>query len=251
MNSFANIRKVIGLSILFVYFVVKIFSQLTFVNQKYFYILDAGHGYVGDDCTNASKVVKEEDGNCFWEWKFNNDVREILSSMLTNRGIKHQFTNNDISSRDMPLSERINIVNNIASNYIDKVILISIHSNAPNSNSENYLKISGFEVYSPTSDNLAETPYSNKKDFSDTIATILMNNIKKQFPQHIMRTKSDQLFKENHYSIISKTNCFAVLSENEFFTNPQIRKMMKTYDFKKKCAMAHFNAIIDIEAIKQ
>ena len=63
-----------------------------------------------------------------------------------------------------------------------------------------------------------------------------------------MREKNkSQDFKEAAFKIISKTKCYAILTENEFFTNPIIRKKMRTSEFKLRVAKAHFNCISYIE----
>jgi N-acetylmuramoyl-L-alanine amidase len=249
-----KIRQVTALSLFSIYLIVKICFAISIVyvtrtneyystTQKYLYLLDAGHGYAGTDCNNKS-VMDTETGECFYEWEFNWEVREMLSKKLDSAGIKYVWVNTDKKS-DLPLLQRAKKVNKIHSNL--KHILISIHANAAPKDADNFETASGFEVYS--SDFNRDGGYPDKKQFSDTIAKYLYEEIEKSFPEHTMRKSSRTgSYKEASYTILSSTDCYAVLSENEFFTNRVIRKQMKTQNFKRRVATAHFNAIMRLES---
>lgn len=246
-----NIRQTIALLLLCIYFIIKTFEifnvkvSKNFTNekhekkeQKFIYLLDAGHGIInGEKC--GYKSILEPDNTCFYEWIFNWNVRSLLASMLDREGIKYMFINKD--TLDVPLKKRVSIANNIESNK--KKILISIHANASANSNAN-----GFEVYSPRGNYSKKYFYEDKKQFSDTLANIMYQCYSEEFPKHRMRYKSkSQDYKEAAFKIISNVKCYAILTENEFFTNPQMRNLMRTKKFQMKCAKAIFTFIKKIE----
>ena len=242
-----KIRQTIALVILCLYFIVKILGifdiqiipQRTLAsNQQFIYYLGSGHGFNGDKC--GSKSVVDTDNTCFYEWIFNWNVKGELARMLDSAGIKYVSVNNDMNS-DMSLDDRIAKVNEQHTKL--PKIYISIHANASANEEAN-----GFEVYSPKGEYSTKYFYEDKKGFSDTIANMMYQNLKVQFPTHKMRyaTKSKD-FKEASFRVITHSKCYSILTENEFFTNPEIRKKMRTKEFIIKVAVAHFNCIKEIE----
>lgn len=213
------------------------------INQKYLYVFDSGHGY---DSQCAGKAFLEDDGNCFYEWKFNWDVRYYLCSMLDSIGINYELTNtNEDFHRDISLSERVHRVNRIADTSSLEVVLISIHANAASEDSDNFEGAEGFEVYSP-SKSLSNEPYENRTAFSDSIALTMYNLWDSTLVGHELRGSS---FKTANFTMLTKPNCYSILTENGFFTNERERNLMKTEKFKKKVANFHFKLIKILENI--
>jgi N-acetylmuramoyl-L-alanine amidase len=242
-----KIKQTIALLILCCYFIFKIFSLITYdgfsTNQKYLYLLDSGHGFDGNSCRNKS--VLETDGTCFYEWAYNWNVRSELALLLDEAGIKYVLINTD-KSKDLDLDQRIKKINGISSK-IPK-ILISIHGNAASDKEENFKSANGFEVYSPKHEYSKNYFYKDKKEFSDTLAKVMFDCFAEIFPDHKMRYDSrNQTYKEATYAILSKTKCYSILTENEFFTNDRIRQQMKTKEFQKRVALAHFKTIQHVE----
>lgn len=241
-----KIKQSIALLILCCYFIFKIFNIFTNIgetNQKYLYVLDSGHGFTGNDCRNKSII--ENDGSCFYEWVYNWNVRSELCLLLDAANIKYVLVN-DSKQNDMDLDERIEKINKIKSKQ--KKILISIHGNAASDKEENYKQANGFEVYSPKHEYSKDYFYADKKEFSDTLAKIMFDYFKEVFPNHKLRYESkEQTYKEATYSILAKTKCYSILTENEFFTNDDIRQLMKTKAFQQKVALAHFKLIKYVE----
>lgn len=235
-------RQYAAITLLGVYILFRAINLLGVAKspQRFLYLLDSGHGYYGNTC--GSKAILESDGTCFYEWIFNWNVRRHLAIMLENEGIDYKFVNTDLKS-DLSLDARIHKVNNIKSKA--PKILISIHANAASDKNENWEAAHGFEVYSPRSDK-SHSGYEDKVVFSDTLATLLQNELGTTFPKHEIRLY-DGKHKRANFELIAKTNCYAILSENEFFTNPKMRKMMRTDEFAKKVALAHYNFIKKIE----
>lgn len=249
-----KIRQTISLVILCFYFSIKTFSLFGFesirsttstkinISQKFLYLIDSGHGYYGEKC--SGKAITEGDGSCFYEWKYNWQIRYYLAHMLDSVGIQYTFVNTNIST-DISITERAKIANEIES-PIPKVY-ISIHGNAASKKSKNRKKANGFEVYSPEQHKIIGDAYEYKKRGSDSLATWMAQELKKEFPEHVLRTEGSKLYREASFTVITKTKCFSILTENEFFTNPNIRKKMKTDKFKKRVAKAHFKFIQRLE----
>jgi len=245
-----KIRQSIALTILYCYFIYKIFSFFGFPsnfefssNQKYLYVLDSGHGFDGNNCRNKS--VLEADGTCFYEWVYNWNVRQELMLLLDDAGIRYVLVNVD-KKTDMSLDNRIKKINGFKSN-IPK-ILISIHGNAASDKESNYNTANGFEVFSPKHEYSKDYFYKDKKEFSDSLAHIMYRCFEEVFPDHKMRYDSqNQTYKEATYAVLSKTQCYSILTENEFFTNDKIRQLMSTKNFQRKVALAHFKMIQQIE----
>lgn len=250
-----KIKQVFALAFLCIYFSIKTVALIgdyviqhryktktKIVNQNYYYLLDSGHGYRDESC--GHKAVIEDDGRCFHEWIFNWEVRRHLANMLDSSGIKYIFVNSNVNS-DMPIQLRAKKANNIKT-AIPKVY-ISIHANASNMEKKGWEDVEGFEVFSPETKYIIKGSYKNKKAFSDSIATWLTQELMEIFPEHKFRTSGGNLFKEASYTVISKTKCYSILSENEFFTNPKMRNKMRKLEFQKKVAKAHYNLILRLE----
>jgi N-acetylmuramoyl-L-alanine amidase len=249
-----KIKQTVALALLCVYFSVKTFSLFGFHvisspqsaklthDQQYMYLLDAGHGYYGDVCGN--KAVMEDDGRCFYEWIYNWEIRRYLATMLDSAGIQYRFINTSLKT-DLPIKKRSKLANRIKSNL--PKVYISIHGNASNMEKKGWEKVHGFEVYSPEKKYIIKGAYDNKKEFSDSIATWMAQEIQKQFPEHDLRTDGGNLFREAPFEVITQTKCYSILTENEFFTNPEMRKKMRTDEFKKRVARAHYNLILRLE----
>ena len=250
----SNLNKTIALLILAIYFSVKLIGTVVNVstktvtvnvksNQKFLYLLGSGHGYYGGSCGN--KAVLESDGRCFYEWIFNWEVRRHLSEMLDSAKIEYKFINTSLKA-DLPIKQRAKKANNIKSNK--PKVYISIHANASNTKKKGWEKVHGFEVYSPEDKYIIKDAYSNKKSFSDTIATIMAEELQLMFPEHTHRAPHDKKHKEASFTVISKSKCYSILTENEFFTNPEMRGKMRTTVFIRKVARAHFNLIMKLES---
>ena len=181
------IKQTLALTILCIYFIIKTvyLFQINPTNtsqnaekpttQKFMYMIGSGHGYYGTSCGN--KAVLEADGRCFYEWIYNWEIRRYLANMLDSVGIKYQFVNTAIDS-DLHITERSKKVNGIKSKL--PKVYISIHGNASNMEKKGWEEVHGFEVYSPTEKHIIKGAYKNKKEFSDSIATWMAQEIQKE-----------------------------------------------------------------------
>lgn len=206
-------------------------------NSEYTYILDTGHGY--RDTTCSYKCVQDENGRYFYEWILNWNVRNHLAMSLDSLGISYIFVNED--TFDLPLNDRVFKINKIVdSNPNKKFILFSIHANASNLEKDRLGKAEGYEVYIPKNNSKVKSPYLDKLKISKNLAIKYKNSV-------VGRNLTFRGIKEKNYTIISKTKCYSILTENNFFTNPQQRKKMRSEVTQKEIANFHLDIIKKLE----
>lgn len=217
--------------------------------QQFFYLLDSGHGIrfdLSDKCGDKSVPdPKDEHDKCFMEYEFNWAVRGFLASMLDSVGIQFKYVN-DVSFyyKDDPvadLKKRVEFINSYIPPIDIPIVVISIHANA-NTNKN----VSGFEVYAPETKVFSNDFYPNKKEFSQKLANEMYNSYHEVFGDSHKYNHNEKALEENFY-ILKETIPYAILTENEYFTNPDMLPKMKTIEFQRNVALAHFLTIMKLE----
>lgn len=185
-------------------------------------ILDAGHGKE----TQGKRSPKLDNGNQLFEWKFTREVCNKIYCLLQTEGIKCILTNtNDV---DYKLSERAAHINNLFNKEKKlghSAIMISVHGNAAGSG--DWKTAHGWEVFT--------TKGTNN---SDKLAKCFCNVFKNIFPDKRLRGH-----KEENFTIIYKTNCPCVLTENFFYDNKEECELMLSEEGQMKIAELHVEAI--------
>ena len=191
-------------------------------------ILDAGHGKE----TPGKRSPQFEDGSQLFEWKFNREVclkiKELVSSEF-----KCIIINED--DTDYRLSTRAEMINNICEQERENgqiPIMISVHGNAASSDG-NWKNATGWEVYS--------TP---GKTNSDKLASCFCEAFKEVFPDKKLRGH-----KEAKFTIIQKTNCPCVLTENFFYDNMEECRYMLSEEGVYNIALLHVQSIKKYEEL--
>ena len=185
-------------------------------------ILDPGHGY--NTTGKASPIWP--DGTQLFEWEFNRDVARRVKRDLSHQGIKSVILVE--GAIDVYLHVRANRANEIARRFPGS-FLISIHGNATPGGR-------GWEVW--TSPGQTE---------SDKIATKLYESAKYYLQGFRMRhdyTDGDP-DKESPFTILMKTTCPAVLTENLFYDNEKECRFMLSDYGKEMITKLHVDGIID------
>lgn len=223
--------------------------------QKYIYLLDSGHGFRRNSCGSHKSVVDINDptDTCFYEHEFNIEVRNFLAEMLDSVGIAYNFIGEFYT--DIDLNTRLQMIQDHQVCYAKysnlPTVLFSVHANAAK---EHVSDAKGFSVYIPK--NKLESKYTgvkhlDKLEKSAEIATIFMRHIKSVFPEskgYTYRGQSpNKPYFERNLFMTARPSCYAVLTENNFFTNPEIRMQMSQPWFQKKVAEAHFLTIMELE----
>ena len=165
-------------------------------------LLDNGHGKK----TPGKRSPLWSDGTQLFEWEYTRKLCDTISLKLQElniRSIKIVTEDEDIS-----LSERANRVNNFCKQ--GDCILVSIHCNAG--------KGTGWECWTTT-----------KKNNSDKLANIFVETFKELFPD-----KKCRGHKEKDFTILYKSNCPCVLTENFFMdTESDCKFLMSTEGFDR------------------
>lgn len=187
-------------------------------------LLDAGHGI-------DTPGKRSPDGS-FREYLWNRQVADIVLDELRFRhydcGLVVTETN------DIPLKTRAMRVNKACDIYgKDKVILVSIHSNAAGDGSR-WMTAKGWSCYT----SVGETA-------SDELAECFYDAFERAFPERTFRkdlTDGDRDLEEDFY-ILKKTRCKAVLLENFFYDNLLECRWLLTEGAKERIAIAIVNAL--------
>ena len=177
-------------------------------------ILDPGHG----SDTPGKRSPLWPDGSQLFEWEFTRDVVHRIERRLIALNIPCQILVKE--ARDISLSVRAKRANDIYRQYPNS-FGISVHGNA--APEDKMGKAEGWEVWT-----------SPKETESDKIASIIYNQAKVMIPQFKMRNgkcpENPGPDKEAKFTILVKTDCPFILTENGFYDNEkECRFMMSDY----------------------
>lgn len=188
-------------------------------------IIDAGH--------NEFTAGKRSPDSSLKEWEFNRDVARRLALLLTTRGFKTKviFTAYTDSSKDV--NERVKMANAEKAD-----ILVSIHANAAGEagwyrgeDDFTWNTANGWEIFCYKPQNKGEG-YKLAEAIHD--ASIPFLGLK------------DRGIKDgSHLGMVARTNMPAVLIEHAFYTNEKECALLKTTEFREKCAEAAAKGICD------
>lgn len=187
-------------------------------------LIDNGHG--------QNTPGKRSPDHTFFEWKFNREIAIPLVEALRERGYDvERIVTEDV--HDVTLSERVRRVNAWCNKLGRKnVILVSVHANAAGSGGWHNAR--GFAVYcakvaSDASHKLAQSLYASAD------AHGLKGN----------RSVPKCRYWEANFTIIARTNCPAVLTENLFYDNKEDLAILKSEEGKKKIVDLHVEGIVN------
>ena len=183
-------------------------------------ILDNGHGIE----TPEKRSPKWKDGSQLFEYEFNRDIVNRIAKKLQKLDIRHFILVPE--EKDISLTERANRANKVNRENRNKCFLVSVHANAGGG--------TGWEVW---------TSIGTTK--ADSIATIFWDEMKKEFPHYKMRldTTDGDVDKENNFTILYKTSCPAILTENFFMDTESDCRLIMSDKGREKIADAHVRAI--------
>lgn len=187
-------------------------------------LIDNGHG--------QNTPGKRSPDRTFYEWKFNREIAIPLVEELKKRGYDAERIVTE-DAHDVTLSERVRRVNSWCNKLGRKnVILVSIHANA--AGNDGWYNARGFSVFcakiaSDASHRLAQSLYDAAE------ARGLKGN----------RSVPKERYWEANFTIIARTNCPAVLTENLFYDNKEDLAILKSEEGKKKIVDLHVDGIIN------
>lgn len=181
-------------------------------------LLDNGHGR--DTAGKCSPVWP--DGRQLFEWETNRKIVQKIASNLTKKGIPYKILVPE--DYDVSLSERCRRANAIRNGYV-----YSIHCNAGGG--------TGFEVWT-----------SKGETKSDKLAAIVFEEAQNELREFRMRTDyaDGDADYEKQFTILAKTKCPAVLTENLFMDNARDCEFLMSEEGLRRIASMHTKAIVRI-----
>lgn len=216
---------VINFNTFTIYSKCKVFNKYnnfkTIVNMKknILVLLDNGHG----STTPGKKSLVLNNGEQLFEWSYTREITQLIEEKLNELNINCvRIVDTD---EDVSLSERSEIANTYTKKQ--KCIFISVHCNAAG-NGKEWSKANGWEIWSTEPDNN-----------SDKLAQCFLDVYPDIFPERKLRGH-----KEKNFTVIYKTNCPSVLTENFFMDNEEECKFLLSEEGKKKITELHVAAIL-------
>lgn len=186
-------------------------------------LLDNGHGR--ETPGKCSPVWA--DGSQLFEYEFNRDIVHRIARLLAHRGITFDIIVHELT--DIPLYVRANRANHICSVVGAKnCLLVSIHTNAGGG--------TGWEIWT-----------SRGQTAADDYAEIFYRHAAGAFPEWRMRadTTDGDHDKESDFTILKKTMCPAVLTENFFMDTERDCRFILSEEGRDQIARMHFDAILE------
>jgi N-acetylmuramoyl-L-alanine amidase len=193
--------------------------------KRHLILLDNGHG-------NNTAGKRSPDGT-FLEYQYTRDIAKSVFNTLKALGYNVELLVPELY--DVSLSERVRRVNKRCEEYgASNVVVVSIHVNAAG-NGTQWMTARGWSVFT-----------SKGKTKSDELATIMCEEAEKSHIDFKIRkdmSDGDADWEEN-FTILTKTKCPAVLSENFFMDNRDDVAFLQSPCGKEIVKIIHVNAII-------
>jgi N-acetylmuramoyl-L-alanine amidase len=190
-------------------------------------LIDNGHG--------SNTAGKRSPDGLFREYAYAREIAAEVTYQLRRKGYDAELLVPELY--DVALIERVHRVNvKCQSNGASNVLLVSIHCNAAG-NGKEWKSARGWEAW--TSPGQTE---------GDKLAECLYESALESFaPGTPIRSDwgDGDFDKENHFTILSKTLCPAVLTENFFQDNKEDVEFMQSESGKKAIVKCHVDGIIN------
>ena len=183
-------------------------------------ILDPAHG-------EETPGKRSPDGK-FREFSWSRDVIALLVGELDERG--YSIASSNASRSEIGLSKRAAVANAVKSKA---KVFISIHSNAAGDGAT-WMNARGYSVYT-----------TKGKTNSDILAEYIMKQFTVDFPE--LKKRADMsdgdMDTEENFTVISKTNCPAVLIEWLFQDNKDDVKLLMDNEYNVRLSKSIADAI--------
>ena len=210
-------------------------SSATYSDSNLVILLDNGHA----KSTPGKRGPKFPDGSRFFEWEFNRDVVKRVAAGLDKLGIKYHILVPE-DEKDIVLSERARRANEYCNKYGTKnCFFISVHSNAFG-NGEQWETPGGWSVYT--------TVGVTKSDEYGKVMYEVAEEMLKPYGFKCRDGKGHGAGNEGpdyeeNFTVIYKTWCPAILTENLFFTNEKESTFLMTDTGRQVIADIHVEGI--------
>jgi len=181
-------------------------------------VIDAGHG-------PETPGKRSPDGS-LREYQFNSAVARYVADELLHgyEGVEILMTHSD--ARDVPLKERTDRANAWGAD-----VFVSIHANAAG---EGWSSAQGIETY----------VYTTRPAAATKLAEAVHRNL-------IRATgRPDRGVKTANFHVLRETKMPAILVECGFMTNREECELLKSDDYRRKCAAAIVQGIVETYGLK-
>lgn len=197
-------------------------------------LIDNGHGYDTAGKRSPYSMYKVEPAVEFYEYKWNREIAKPIVDELVKRGYDAELLVKE--DNDVTLSERARRVNEYCKKLgTSNVLLVSVHANAAG-NGRSWLNARGWCAFT--------TKGTTK---SDKFAECLYNEAEKNFKGMTIRkdmSDGDRDWEAN-FTIIYKSLCPAVLTENFFYDNLDDVKYILSEEGRNAVIKTHVDGIIN------
>lgn len=202
--------------------------------SKFKILIDNGHGVntAGKRSPYSANGVKPMIE--FYEYKWNREIAAEIVRRL--KELKYDAELIVTESNDISLSERAKRVNKVCGEIgTDRVIFLSIHANAAG-NATKWMDAQGWCAY---------TTVGTTK--SDKLADFLYDEAEKNFKGRKIRKDNSDGDRdwEANFTVIYKTVCPAVLTENFFYDNVDDVKYILSKEGREAVIKTHVDGIIN------
>jgi N-acetylmuramoyl-L-alanine amidase len=180
--------------------------------------IDAGHG--------PDTPGKRSPDGSLREYQFNSVVAKYAADLLAQyENVQTLFTHDSV--RDVPLSERTNRANAWGAD-----LLVSIHANAAGSD---WSTAQGIETYVYTT--------------RPPAAVALANAVQRRLVR--LTGRPDRGVKSADFHVLRETKMTAILVECGFMTNRTEAELLKSDDYRRKCAAAIVAGIVETYGLQR
>lgn len=182
--------------------------------------IDAGHG--------PDTPGKRTPDDSMREFHFNSVVaRYVRDGLKQYEGVEVLFTHTDDGSRDVPLKERTDKANTWKAD-----VFVSIHANAFGNN---WNDTNGIETF----------VYASRPAAAVKLADAVQRAIIRATGRHDRGVKAGDLH------VLRETKMTAILIECGFMTNREEAALLKSDEYRRKCATAIVDAIAEVYGLKK
>ena len=210
-------------------------SRTSYDDVNFHLLLDNGHA----KSTAGKHSPALDNGTVFYEWEFNRDIVERIAEGLDKLGIKYHILVPEIE-KDVALSERANRANQYCKQYGTKnCLFISVHSNAFGSGKkwEDPGRWSVWTTVGVTkSDEISRVFYDVAEKYLEPYGFSCRNG-------KVQGNGNDGPDYESNFTVLYKTWCPAILTENLFYTNKKECEWLMTVEGRQVIADIHIEAI--------
>lgn len=193
-------------------------------------LLDNGHA----STTPGKRSPMLEDGSQFFEYEFNRDIVKRIAKRLDVLGIKYHILVPEVD-KDIALSIRANRANNYCKQYgTNNCVFVSVHANAAGNG--DWMNARGWSIWT-----------TKGKTKADAVATVFYEEAEKLLPNYGMSVRKDMSDGdpdyEANFTVLYKTLCPAVLTENLFMDNKIDVRFLMSNIGRNIITDVHVNAI--------